>query len=884
MIMDLFSAAAPPTMSLRPYQREANDQVIVGFDGDVRKQLVIIPTGGGKCLGRGTPVLMFNGDVRAVETIQPGDLLMGPDSKPRLVKSICTGIEKMYQVKPIKGDSWRCNASHILSLKISGTESVSHNGCRYRGGEVVNITAENLATANKTFLHCAKLWRVGVTSWPTAALPLDPWVMGVWLGDGGTGKPEIHNPDDEVMRGLLNWCDTVGAVLRITKRGSDCRLLRVNGVTREHHTNPLTLALEAAGVLRQKHIPTAYKTGDMNQRLELLAGLIDTDGHHDGRAGLQFTSISEEMANDVAFVARSVGLAAYVRSAEKGCQTGAVGTYWLVSISGDTSIIPCRIARKQCPPRAQKKSALTTGFNLIEEESDVYFGFEIEGPDRLFLLGDFTVTHNTILFAFLAAHYQPKRTLIIAHREELLIQARDKIQKATGLWCEIEKAEQRASLDSPVVVASIQTLMGRMTRWPADHFDLVVVDEAHHVLADSYLAVLGYFDKHAKVLGVTATPDRGDKKNLGKYFEHIAFEVSIARLIREGWLSPIMVKTLPVMVDLKGIRKVGGDLSADELGERLNPWIEKVASEVAREAWDRKSVVFLPLVKTSERMRDALLRNGIDARCVSGVDKDRAETLRWFEKAGPGSALCNSMLLSEGFDQPDVDCIVSLRPTQMRALYAQMIGRGTRVVAKVDGLDTEARVAAIAASSKPHCLLLDFLWQTEKMSLVTAARLFSKCEDTVKDVEALFIAKAAGGGEVDVMSVCEDTEALRLKKVVEVLKANQTRPKGTHDAMEMCMSLGSRDLIEYEPMSDRDAGRVSDGQTKALLAYGFDPASVTCSGHASAILDRLTVRKMEGLASPKQVRLMERLHHPSPQAVSAADAAAFLNKKVWSKR
>lgn len=502
---------------------------------------------------------------------------------------------------------------------------------------------------------------------------------------------------------------------------------------------------------------------------------------------------------------------------------------------------------------------------------------------------------KTILFAFLAWFFMKmakavasNRTLIIAHREELLLQAKDKIQKATGLWCEVEKAEQRAGLDAPVVVASIQTLLARKERWPADHFGLIVIDEAHHVLADSYLQVLAYFDGHAKVLGVTATPDRGDKKNLGRYFERIAFEVSLARLIREGWLSPILVKTLPVRIDLKGIRSQAGDLSLSDVDERLNPWIEKVAIEMAREAWDRKSICFLPLVKTSERMRDALLRQGIEARCISGYDEDREATLAWFAKAGPGTCLCNSMLLTEGFDQPDVDCVVNLRPTKMRHLVAQIIGRGTRVVAKVDGLgSSEARCAAIAASSKPHCLLLDFLWQTEKMSLVTAANLFTNCEETAKEVGAKMVAAAASGGSasvVDVMGVSEDVERQRLKTMVDVLKKNQKRPPGTHDAMEMCMSLGSADLAEFEPLSDREAQPASEKQLRYLQDQGFDPGSITCLGHASAIMDRLAVRKIEGLASPKQVRMMERLRHPSPQSATATDAAKFLNDRVWSKR
>lgn len=476
---------------------------------------------------------------------------------------------------------------------------------------------------------------------------------------------------------------------------------------------------------------------------------------------------------------------------------------------------------------------------------------------------------KTILFAHLAKHYQPGRSLILAHREELLTQAVEKIQNATGLWAEVEKAERRASYDAPVVVASIQTLARRADRWPKDHFDLVVVDEAHHALAESYLNVLSHFDGHAKVLGVTATPDRGDKKNLGKYFERVFYEVTLGRLIKDGFLSPLVVKMLPVKIDLNEVHKVAGDFAVDDLGRAIEPWLERVAVEMGHECWDRKSIIFLPLVKTAQRMAALLNKHGIETRSVSGYDDNRKETLDWFASAGPGTALCNSMLLTEGFDQPDVDCIVNLRPTQVRALYAQMVGRGTRL-----------------APAKNNCLLLDFLWQSEKLSLVCAANLFSSNAETAKEVqEKLFEAvDAPGGGELDVMQACESVEEQRMKKVIAALKENRKRPPGTHDAIEMCLSIGAHDLMNYEPMSERESRPASDKQLAYLEKIGFDPASITCFGHASALMDRLAVRRMEGLATPKQVRLMERFGHPSPGMVSFDDAKLWLDAEMAGRR
>lgn len=233
------------------------------------------------------------------------------------------------------------------------------------------------------------------------------------------------------------------------------------------------------------------------------------------------------------------------------------------------------------------------------QEQAVSAVFEaFEDFDRV-LLVEPTGSGKTIVFAHIAER-TPGKTLILCHREELIEQAADKIFRATGLDADVEKAERRADPMARVVVGSVQTLMRskRLESWPKDHFELIVADEAHHAISDSWQKVLTYFN--AKVLGVTATPDRGDKKNLGKYFEHVAYEISLFDLIRQKFLCPISIQSLPIRVDLSAVRQVAGDFDAAGLDEAVAPHFREIAKALATVGSFRKVLVFLPLIATSK--------------------------------------------------------------------------------------------------------------------------------------------------------------------------------------------------------------------------------------------------------------------------------------------
>ena len=322
---------------------------------------------------------------------------------------------------------------------------------------------------------------------------------------------------------------------------------------------------------------------------------------------------------------------------------------------------------------------------------------------------------KTIVFAKITEECvrNGQRVLILAHRGELLEQAADKIMKTTGLGCATEKAEE-SCIGSwyRVVVGSVQTLMRekRLNQFQSDYFDTIIIDEAHHCISDSYRRVLDHFSE-AKVLGVTATPDRGDMKNLGQVFESLAYEYTLPKAIKEGYLSPIKALTIPLKLDLTGVGTQAGDFKSSDLSTALDPYLYQIADEMTKHCKNRKTVVFLPLVKTSKKFRDILNEKGFKAAEVNGESKERAEILNDFEN-NKYNVLCNSMLLTEGWDCPDVDCVVILRPTKVRSLYSQMVGRGTRL-----------------APNKDHLLLLDFLWHTERHELCHPAHLICENEE-----------------------------------------------------------------------------------------------------------------------------------------------------------
>lgn len=438
-----------------------------------------------------------------------------------------------------------------------------------------------------------------------------------------------------------------------------------------------------------------------------------------------------------------------------------------------------------------------------------------------------------------------ERVLVLAHRGELLDQASEKLEKSTGLKTALEKAEN-TSLGSffRVVVGSVQTMQRekRLSKFPPNYFDTIIIDEAHHAISNGYQFVLKHFED-SKVLGVTATPDRGDMKNLGSYFESLAYEYTLPEAIKSGFLSPIKALTIPLQLDLTSVAQQAGDFSTKDLGTALDPYLHQIADEMVKHCSNRKSVVFLPLVKTSKKFRDILNEKGMKAAEVNGESKDRAEVLEDFEN-DKYNVLCNSMLLTEGWDCPSVDCIVVLRPTKVRSLYSQMVGRGTRLF-----------------PGKEELLLLDFLWHVERHELCHPAHLIAGSDDVAKKMTENIEEAGLDGLAVDIeqaeVQAEKDVIAEREEALAKQLAEMRKRKQRLVDPLQFEMSIQDEDLSSYVPSFGWEMGPPSEQQVTALEKLGIMPDAIDNAGKASLMLDRLQKRKEAGLATPKQIRLLE---------------------------
>lgn len=456
-----------------------------------------------------------------------------------------------------------------------------------------------------------------------------------------------------------------------------------------------------------------------------------------------------------------------------------------------------------------------------------------------------TGTGKTIVFAKITEDMvrQGNRVLILAHRGELLEQAADKIRKSTGLISSVEKAD-RSCLGEwyPVTVGSVQSMQQpkRLEKFPEDYFPVIIIDEAHHAISDGYQRVLQHFSG-ARVLGVTATPDRGDMRNLGQYFETLAYEYTLPKAIKEGYLSPIQALTIPLKLDLSQVGIQNGDFKPGEIGTALDPYLEQIAVEMATYCRNRKTVVFLPLIKTSQKFRDILNEHGFQAAEVNGTSEDRAEILRDFD-AGKYNVLCNSMLLTEGWDCPSVDCIIVLRPTKVRSLYCQMVGRGTRL-----------------HPGKDHLLLIDFLWLIERHELCHPANLI--CEDPEVAKQLTKNLEDDPGKAMDLEQAeqiaAQDVVAQREEALAKQLAEMKRRKKKLVDPLQFEMSIQAQDLSGYVPAFGWEAAPPSQKQLDTLEKYGICPDDVGSQGKAKKLLDRLASRRSEGLTTPKQIRFLE---------------------------
>ena len=504
---------------------------------------------------------------------------------------------------------------------------------------------------------------------------------------------------------------------------------------------------------------------------------------------------------------------------------------------------------------------------------------------------------KTVLFADVIRRVFPRRALVLAHREELIFQARDKIQRVTGLRADVEMGDYRAEGGlfgaARVVVSTIQTQRsggdggGRMAKFDPQRFGVLIIDEAHHATSPSYRRVIDYYRTNPalKVLGVTATPDRADEEALGQVFQSVAFDYEVLDAIHDGWLVPIEQQMVHVEgLDYSSIRTTAGDLNGGDLAAVLEAEknLQQMAAASLAIIGQRRALVFTASVKAAEMTAEIFNRHRANMAswvCGKTEKEERRSVLAAFA-AGKVQVVCNCGVLTEGFDDPGVEVVIMGRPTKSRSLYSQMVGRSTRPLpGVVDGPETaEARRAAIAASAKPSCLVVDFVGNAGKHKLVTSADILGgKVSDEAVEL-ALGKAKQAGKAVNMTKALDEAEEEVKQQREQARLAEAARRAQLVATARFTTQRVDPFDVLALEPGKARgwDNGRQLTEKQRSLLAkQGINPDGISFSEGKQLIAE--IFRRWDGkLCSFKQAKVLRK--YGCPTNVSFAEASAIIDR------
>ncbi len=529
-------------------------------------------------------------------------------------------------------------------------------------------------------------------------------------------------------------------------------------------------------------------------------------------------------------------------------------------------------------PRAYQREAIAAIHDRFEN-------------DRSTLLILPTGTGKTVTFGWLVREYAERglRSLILAHRGELITQAVTKLSHI-GLTCEKEMAEHDAFCqpDCHAVIATVQTLQRkRLKRWPADHFDLIVTDEAHHATAGSYQKIYDHFWK-AKHLGVTATADRGDKINLGGVFDSVAYEMLLWDAVHyrdpetgeyDPMLSRLTALQVDTKIDLRNIRTTAGDYNQADLEAAIKPFIEVLANETKKAVGDRPTIVFTPDVGSAMAMASALASLGLKADYVHGDDPKRDEKITEFQNRTT-QVLCNCALLTEGFDAPHVSAVVLCRPTKSRALYCQMVGRGTRL-----------------SPGKDDCLVIDFSWLVRKHDLVKPADLVAPGQMDERTRE-IFDEIVGAHEKLDIMEAVKTAKELKEKEDHEKEEARRIKlavRERNFDCQRFKVEFVSCDEwlnVKPKPRSGKWVATATDPQLSCLKNMKIDAPAGISRDHASQLIEAASERRKKGLASYPQMKLIHRkcphLSREEIQGLKMSEAseiiAAIAEREGWGQR
>jgi superfamily II DNA or RNA helicase len=451
-----------------------------------------------------------------------------------------------------------------------------------------------------------------------------------------------------------------------------------------------------------------------------------------------------------------------------------------------------------------------------------------------------------------------KRVLFMAHTDELVFQAGDKISRSTGILYSTEKASLHAH-DTlfPLVIASVQSLTrdNRLMNYPRDFFDVIITDEVHRGAAESYVRIYNHFSS-AKLIGLTATPFRSDDKSLGDVYDEVCYDYGLDKAIKDGWLVPIISETIPVNIDLSKVAVSHGDYQSNDIATAVEPIFEEIASILKQKAFDRKLCAFLPLVSSAEKFSATLNRHGFDSEHVSGKSKDRAEIIHRFSHKGSGSVICNSSLLTEGWDEPSVDCVVDLTPTRSTLRYIQKIGRGTRLFL-----------------GKKNLYVPDFLWHGATHNLCRPSVLFAQTKEEADKAQEVI----NKGGVFNVQDVVRETSKVLKSNREEALAASLKSFIGAKsqkfDPVLQAISVFDGVVIDRNP----DDRPIDEYQEAYLSKAKFDTTGWSHK-YAEQVIDVIKDRISKKLCTVAQARCLIRNGYANAYSMTFVEAIENIDK------
>ena len=674
--------------------REGQEKMLAAFIAN-EGGLIVSPTG---CHRAGQEVLLHSGRTLPVEEVEVGQLLLGPDGNPRTVQRLCRGRGQMARIVPVKGDPWVVNLDHVLTLVRT------NDGTRF-ADQMIDVSVREWLTWSKNKKHTHKLIRSSVWSFPVRDLTIEPYVFGLLLGDGGfTGDvPTFTKPEPVLHKELREWADRVGVryVLDNEEKGS-ARLATVGRIRGSSVIIPVLKGMGLWGKKsEEKHIPGDYLTAHIHQRLALLAGLLDTDGSLQSGC-FEYSTASKRMSRDVLYLCRSLGFAAY-------CSDKVVNgkTYYRISISGQLSMIPTRVVRKQAAARVQVKDVLRVGFTVEELGTEDYFGFELDG-DRRYLLGDFTITHNSgksYGMREICAIYPDKNIIIAAPGiESVATLNRYLSEKFPGQVGQVGGGKRHTRR---ITIATFDSLMKVDTLGDTD---ILIVDEVHRAPAAKYAISIAACVSAVKRFGFTATADgRGDGAELLNtgMFGDIVLNIAFYEAAGRGEVVPVHLiihehTKGPNGEMLKNMQQANKDRRAIWRNDERNRLIANDARSLAEAADDPQILIIVGKAEHAyalgkllpdfrivtgdldKKAREKLARRGVDFETQGVCSKKDREAFRGQFEQGKLRRVIATEIWSASVSSNDCDIVIFASGSGSTITFLQSLGRGTRVNKETD--------------------------------------------------------------------------------------------------------------------------------------------------------------------------------------------------------